>query len=351
MPLFADDSSGEEADPVHSDDDGAILTLDEPRSARKPIHRITPSTPGQRASRPSPAHGSDNESDPEAKSRVAKRTPAATPRKAGKAPRLTKKALEAAEQKRREGYAQELFDELNKVVFGGGLPAETQLKWSKRLLTTAGRARWHKSRHGVQTSEIELAVKILDSDERIRNTLAHEMCHLACWIINEDPKEAHGPKFRSWARKVMRVRPDMEITTRHDYEIAYKYEWKCQQCDKIYGRHSKSIRPDECVCGACKVGQLIPLFNTRVPKTPRSKISSRLAAERGLASPLVVSSPVSASISVSVCETPHISTPTRGGGAKLKAIMLTGSSDEDASDVEVLAHVLGDVSITGTRAA
>lgn len=36
------------------------------------------------------------------------------------------------------------------------------------------------------------------------------------------------------------------------------------------------------VCGACKVGQLIPLFNTRVPKTPRSKISSRLAAERGL---------------------------------------------------------------------
>lgn len=44
-------------------------------------------------------------------------------------------------------------------------------------------------------------------------------------------------------------------------------------------------------------------------------------------------------------------TPTRGGGAKSKAIMLTGSSDEDASDVEVLAHVLGDVSITGTRAA
>lgn len=64
-----------------------------------------------------------------------------------------------------------------------------------------------------------------------------------------------------------------------------------------------------------------------------------------------MSSPVSASISVSVCETPQILTPTRGGGAKSKAIMLTGSSDEDASDVEVLAHVLGDVSITGTRAA
>ena len=72
-----------------------------------------------------------------------------------------------------------------------------------------------RSRDGVQTTEIELAEKILDCDgecgswriyvgvhagraERIRNTLSHEMCHLACWIINGDPKENHGKAFHSW---------------------------------------------------------------------------------------------------------------------------------------------------------
>lgn len=54
------------------------------------------------------------------------------------------KALVAAELERRVAYAHELFVELNHTVFKGGLPADTQLIWSKRLLTTAGRARWHR---------------------------------------------------------------------------------------------------------------------------------------------------------------------------------------------------------------
>lgn len=63
---------------------------------------------------------------------------------AGKKPRMTKKVKQAIEQTRREKYAQDLFEELNRAVFKGGLPKETQLKWSNRLLTTAGRARWKK---------------------------------------------------------------------------------------------------------------------------------------------------------------------------------------------------------------
>lgn len=55
-----------------------------------------------------------------------------------------------------------------------------------------------RSRDGVETVEIELAIKILDHDARIRNTLAHEMCHLACWIIDKNPQENHGQLFKSW---------------------------------------------------------------------------------------------------------------------------------------------------------
>ena len=67
--------------------------------------------------------------------------PKSTP---AKAPRTSKKALALAEQAERAEYAQSLFEELNRGVFAGGLPVETTLIWSNRLLTTAGRARWHR---------------------------------------------------------------------------------------------------------------------------------------------------------------------------------------------------------------
>lgn len=51
---------------------------------------------------------------------------------------------ETKEQARQHKYAAELFAELNKDVFGDRLPKNTALEWSKRLLTTAGRARWHR---------------------------------------------------------------------------------------------------------------------------------------------------------------------------------------------------------------
>jgi hypothetical protein len=68
-----------------------------------------------------------------------KAKPKSTP---AKTPRTSKKAL--AEQGERVAYAQSLFVELNRSVFAGGLPVETALAWNNRLLTTAGRARWHR---------------------------------------------------------------------------------------------------------------------------------------------------------------------------------------------------------------
>ena len=61
-----------------------------------------------------------------------------------KAPRMTKKALQELELQRRRAYAETFFKELNETVFKGGIPPETKLEWNKRLLTTAGRAHWHR---------------------------------------------------------------------------------------------------------------------------------------------------------------------------------------------------------------
>ncbi|KAI0000767.1 SprT-like family-domain-containing protein [Russula compacta] len=232
---------------------------------------------------------------PKAKAKPKLKSTTTTP--ATKTPRMTKKALAQAEQADRAAYAQSLFDELNRTVFAGGLPAETILAWSNRLLTTAGRARWHRSTEGVHTTSIELATKILDCKERIRNTLSHEMCHLACWIINQDPKEGHGKAWKSWAAKVMRKRPDIEISTRHNYEISYPYEWECESCAKTYGRFSKSIRPDEVVCGACKTGALHPLFTVR-SKTSSSSSSKIRTANGRMAATLPRDSPRRTVVSV-----------------------------------------------------
>ncbi|KAI0793295.1 SprT-like family-domain-containing protein [Abortiporus biennis] len=271
-------SDSEKIETSGAEDNGAILILDEPRSARKPIRCKNPATPTATPKRTTKIivdfnpRNSDNDSEVQTTPlslTQPRQTQIETPKSKGNGrSRLTKKAIAAAEQSRREHYAQDFFNELNEQVFNNEIPKETALKWSNRLLTTAGKARWRRSREGVNTTEIELAMKILDDDERIRNTLAHEMCHIACWIIDKSPNEAHGHIFKSWARRVMHKRSDVEVTTRHSYEIKYKYQWECVNCAKTYGRFSKSIRPDECVCGACKVGQLKPLFTTRARRTP-----------------------------------------------------------------------------------
>jgi len=111
------------------------------------------------------------------------------------------------------------------------------------------------------------------------------MCHLASWIIDKNPNEGHGHLFKAWAAKVMLKRPEIEISTRHDYDISYPFNWKCLKCAKVYGRHSKSIDVDRCLCGACKEGRLEPLFTTRASKVPSTPKISRLAPTKPQDSP------------------------------------------------------------------
>ena len=183
----------------------ACLTVesDEPRSARRPIligstkqstskasklnDKGSSSAKGTSAS-PNKASSSSNPGSSSVASTPAGRRltgkPPATPRS------NSKKAQQLAKQKKLYEYAQEIFTELNESVFKEGLPIDTKLNWNNRLLTTAGRAKFHRyvldkapftilsnsrcsSREGVQTTEIELAEKILDCEgnQLIHSTL------------------------------------------------------------------------------------------------------------------------------------------------------------------------------------
>ncbi|RMZ87137.1 hypothetical protein DV736_g5643, partial [Chaetothyriales sp. CBS 134916] len=206
--------------------------------------------------------------------------------KAKKTEKLRKAGFDAAKR----GMAQDLFDELDANITDGRiakLSASTggvKIEWSKTLRSTAGRANWRRSVTkdsgspikgsfneevpGIKVehfASIELAEKVIDCEERLVNTLAHEYCHLANFMVSNICDQPHGASFKMWAAKVtQRLRKsenelwkNVEVTTKHGYTISHKYLWVCvgrkktkameflniedsEGCGAEYGRHRKA---------------------------------------------------------------------------------------------------------------
>ena len=192
-----------------------------------------------------------------------------------RSPSKKKKAAQAASKRswddRKEQLARDFLAELDRKVTNGQLAALSastggiQLVWSKTLNTTAGRARWKREAIRAVTADqkaaatttykhhasLDLSVKILTSAERLTNVLAHEFCHLANFMVSNVRDQPHGASFKSWAKKVMDAFTDrgIVVTTKHSYEIDFKYVWVCEACGVEYKRHSKSINTERCRCG------------------------------------------------------------------------------------------------------
>ncbi|KAI3645122.1 hypothetical protein MP228_011286 [Amoeboaphelidium protococcarum] len=165
------------------------------------------------------------------------------------------KALSTRDQHK---LAAEYFDEFNQTIFDGKLE-NVELKWSKTLRKTAGSAEYQKAS---TRCSITLSQKILDTKRKLRETLAHEMCHLAVWVFKDLNQPPHGKWFKHYASlfeghyssKVFDADLVIQVPIKHDYEITYKYNYVCinEECGHIYGRHSKSIDLTAKVCGLCK---------------------------------------------------------------------------------------------------
>ncbi|KAF2130009.1 hypothetical protein P153DRAFT_422745 [Dothidotthia symphoricarpi CBS 119687] len=145
-----------------------------------------------------------------------------------------------------------------------------KLLWSKTLKTTAGRANWRREQLRIRCGphpndfrveirhhcSIELAEKVIDDEERLYNVLAHEFCHLTTFMISDVRNNPHGAEFKSWGRRATAAFADrgVEVTTKHAYQIEYKYIWECVACGYEFKRHSKSVDPGRHSCGRCKGG-------------------------------------------------------------------------------------------------
>jgi predicted SprT family Zn-dependent metalloprotease len=203
-------------------------------------------------------------------------SPTSSPRKLQSPFKRTKAELEAKKtfETTKHGIAEDFLAELDTVVTHGKvgeLAASTggvRFIWNKTLNSTAGRANWRretiKTRHTDGTSttthkhhaSIELAEKVIDDEERLVNVIAHEFCHLANFMVSGIKDQPHGRQFKEWGRKCTTAfsHKGVQVTTKHTFEIEYKYIWQCsnEECGVEFKRHSKSIDPKRHTCGSCR---------------------------------------------------------------------------------------------------
>jgi predicted SprT family Zn-dependent metalloprotease len=201
-----------------------------------------------------------------------KRRPSKKPDPSIVAGRAARKAFEASKDALAHAFLTSL-DTLTTSSCIAALTAPTggtKIIWSKTLKTTAGRANWRRESFRTRTSDgivetkyrnhasIELATKVIDNEDRLRNVIAHEFCHLATFMIDGQRGSPHGAEFKAWAQRVGRLFGDqgVEVTTKHSYVIEFKFVWECESCGCEFKRHSRSVDPMRHTCGKCR-GRLV----------------------------------------------------------------------------------------------
>ncbi|XP_059534661.1 germ cell nuclear acidic protein [Myotis daubentonii] len=171
-------------------------------------------------------------------------------------------------KKNKDELVQKLYTLMNNTVFENKLPERLDICWNNKMLRTAGLCNsgmfpYPRERY----TKIEISLKVCDSADRIRDTLIHELCHAASWLL-DGIRDSHGHAWRYYARKCNLVHPELPLITRcHNYKINYKIYYECAQCKTRVGRYTKSLDVVRFVCAECK-GPLVLLPSTRKDGTP-----------------------------------------------------------------------------------
>ena len=151
-----------------------------------------------------------------------------------------KPAFSNVKQKLAESFLAELDEVITKRKISR-LTASTngvRIVWSKRLRTTAGRAKLKREAFRSSSKDavdhplplmyryhatIELAENIVDDENRLLCVLAHEFCHIANFMISDitSSRLAHGRGFQAWAQECSHhfQSRGVLVTTTHSYLV------------------------------------------------------------------------------------------------------------------------------------
>lgn len=101
----------------------------------------------------------------------------------------------------RDKLTEKLFKLYNETVFDKAIPEDTPIVWNPRMRGSAGFCYCRRAIKGTviksRSVRIALSTKVLDSADRLRDTLIHEMCHAATWMVDQ-VSSGHGPHWKAW---------------------------------------------------------------------------------------------------------------------------------------------------------
>ncbi|ELW48656.1 Acidic repeat-containing protein [Tupaia chinensis] len=172
-------------------------------------------------------------------------------------------------KQKKDELVQKLYNLFNSSVFDKKLPEKIDIGWNKKMLRTAGLCSTGERQYPKREryARIEIALKVCDSADRLRDTLIHEICHAASWLL-DGIRDSHGDMWKYYAKKSNMVHPELPMVTRcHNYKINYKIQYECTQCKSRIGRYTRSLNTDRFICAICR-GPLVVLPLTRKDGTP-----------------------------------------------------------------------------------
>ncbi|XP_032613051.1 germ cell nuclear acidic protein isoform X1 [Hylobates moloch] len=157
-----------------------------------------------------------------------------------------------------------IYDLFNRSVCDKKLPEKLQIGWNNKMVKTAGICStgelWYPKRR--RFAKIQIGLKVCNSADRIRDTLIHELCHAASWLI-DGIRDSHGDTWKYYARKSNKIHPELPRVTRcHNYKINYKVHYECTGCKMRIGCYTKSLDTSRFICAKCE-GSLVMVPLTR----------------------------------------------------------------------------------------
>uniref|UniRef100_A0A8C9CS27 SprT-like domain-containing protein n=1 Tax=Phocoena sinus TaxID=42100 RepID=A0A8C9CS27_PHOSS len=132
----------------------------------------------------------------------------------------------------KDELVQRIYALCNSSVFDKKMPEKIDIGWNKKMLRTAGLCTTGEIRYPKREryAKIEISQKVCDSADRLRDTLIHEICHAASWLL-DGIRDSHGDAWKYYARKLNMVHPELPKVTRcHNYKINYRIHYECTQC-------------------------------------------------------------------------------------------------------------------------
>ncbi|XP_073425989.1 uncharacterized protein [Dendrobates tinctorius] len=118
-------------------------------------------------------------------------------------------------QENKEELANRLYRLYNETIFRNQLPEEMEIVWVEMPPPVAG-ITYTLRRRRQRCCRIELSDNVVTSVERLRSTLAHEMCHAACWLIDEE-RVNHGPLWQAYAKDVTSIHAELPEVEKNNY--------------------------------------------------------------------------------------------------------------------------------------